>query len=46
MLSKAWKLAETDKYKKIWLKNYMTEEETARFNVLFNEVKEKNEMRM
>ena len=45
ILSKAWKLAEIDRYKKIWLRKNMTEEERARFNVLIKEAKETNEMR-
>ena len=39
ILSKAWKLA--NRYKKIWLRKDMTEEERARFNVLIKEVKGK-----
>ena len=45
ILSKAWKLAKIDRYKKIWLRKGMTEEERTRFNVLIKEIKEKNEMR-
>ena len=45
ILSKAWKLAKTEEYKKIWIRKDMNKKrkkEPAGLNVLFKEAKEKN----
>jgi len=45
ILSRSWKLAQREEYKKIWIKRDMNEEERANMNELLQEAKQKNETR-
>jgi len=45
ILSRSWKLAQREEYKKIWIKKDMNEEERANINELLQEAKQKNETR-
>jgi len=45
ILSRSWKLAQREEYKKIWIRKDLNEEERANMNELLQEAKQKNEMR-
>lgn len=45
ILDRTWKLAQTEKYKKVWIREDLNEEERARRNELIKDAKEKNEQR-
>ncbi|KAK3878776.1 hypothetical protein Pcinc_016587 [Petrolisthes cinctipes] len=45
ILGRTWKLAQTEKYKKVWIREDLNEEERARRNELIEDAKEKNEQR-
>ncbi len=45
ILERTWRLAQTEKYKGVWIRKDLNEEERARMNELINEAKTKNEQR-
>ena len=45
VISNAWKLDRVERYKKVWIKRDMNEEERQKINELIKEAKEKNENR-
>lgn len=45
VLERTWKLAQTENYKKVWIREDLNEEERAKRNELINEAKEKNGQR-
>lgn len=45
VLERTWTLAQTERYKDVWIRKDLNEEERARRNELMNEAKEKNDQR-
>ncbi len=44
-LANVWKLAKSDKFKQVWIRREMNEEERKKVNELRSEAKERNEQR-